>query len=145
MDKITVTDKDGKPVEVTVKPDGMYTFKQPNGKVKIEVTCKPIEAPWNNPFSDVSESDWYYEAVRFVHERDLVNGYSDGWFGPNDALSRAQLAQILFNKEGRHGVDQLMDFSDGPPARALRAAHRTVRPPEAGNTGTGSANAEKFL
>lgn len=82
MDKITVTDKDGKPVEVTVKPDGMYTFKQPNGKVKIEVTCKPIEAPWNNPFSDVSESDWYYEAVRFVHERDLVNGYSDGWFGP---------------------------------------------------------------
>ncbi len=112
MDKITVTDKDGKPVEVTVKPDGMYTFKQPNGKVKIEVTCKPIEAPWNNPFSDVSESDWYYEAVRFVHERDLVNGYSDGWFGPNDALSRAQLAQILFNKEGRHGVDQLMDFSD---------------------------------
>lgn len=112
MDKITVTDKEGKPVEVTVKPDGMYTFKQHNGKVKIEVTCKPIEAPWNNPFSDVSESDWYYEAVRFVHERDLMNGYSDGRFGPNDALSRSQLAQILFNKEGRPGVDQLLDFSD---------------------------------
>ena len=32
--------------------------------------------------------------------------------GPNDTLSRAQLAQILFNKEGRPGVDYLPDFSD---------------------------------
>jgi len=112
VDKITVTDKDGNPVEVTVKPDGTYTFKQPNGKVTIEVTYKPVDTPWNNPFADVSEGDWYYEAVRFVHERGLMNGYSDGRFGPNDTLSRAQLAQILFNKEGRPGVDYLPDFSD---------------------------------
>ena len=112
VDKITVTDKDGKPVEVTVKPDGTYTFKQPNGRVKIEVSYKTVEKSWNNPFSDVSEGDWYYEAVRFVHERDLMNGYSDGRFGPNDPLSRAQLAQILFNKEGRPVVNYLLDFSD---------------------------------
>ena len=112
VDKITVTDKDGKPVEVTVKPDGTYTFKQPNGKVKIEVTYKPIETSWSNPFTDLAEDDWYYEAVRFVQEQGLMNGYSDGRFGANDALSRAQLAQILFNKEGRPGVDQLLDFSD---------------------------------
>lgn len=33
VDKITVTDKNGKPVEVTVKPDGTYTFKQPKGLI----------------------------------------------------------------------------------------------------------------
>ena len=112
VDKITVTDKNGKPVEVTVKPDGTYTFKQPSGKVKIEVSYKAVEKPWNNPFTDVSEGDWYYEAVRFVQERSLMNGYSDGRFGANDTLSRAQLAQILFNKEGRPGVDYLLDFPD---------------------------------
>ena len=115
VDKITVTDKNGKPIEVTVRPDGTYTFKQPDGKVKIEVSYKPVgtpETPWNNPFADVSEDDWYYEAVRFVQERGLMNGYSDGRFGPNDTLSRAQLAQILFNKEGRPGVNYLLDFSD---------------------------------
>lgn len=109
---ITVTDKNGKPVEVTQKPDGTYTFKQPNGKVTIDVTYRPIDRPWNNPFSDVSESDWFYEAVKFVHQRGLMNGYSDGRFGPNDNLSRAQLAQILFNKEGRPGVNYLLTFSD---------------------------------
>ena len=41
-----------------------------------------------------------------------MNGYSNGRFGANDTLSRAQLAQILFNKEGRPGVDYLLDFSD---------------------------------
>lgn len=109
---ITVTDKNGKPVEVTQKPDGTYTFKQPNGKVTIEVTYRPIDRPWNNPFSDVSESDWFYEAVKFVHQRGLMGGYGDGRFGPNDTLSRAQLAQILFNKEGRPGVNYLLTFSD---------------------------------
>ena len=112
VDKITVTDKNGKPVEVTKKPDGTYTFQQPDGKVKIEVAYKRMETPWNNPFTDVSEGDWYYEAVRFVQERGLMNGYSDGRFGPDDTLSRAQLAQILFSKEGRPGVDYLLGFSD---------------------------------
>ena len=112
LDSITVTDRDGKSVELTAKPDWTYTFQQPSGKVKIEVTYKRVETPWNNPFADVSERGWYYEAVRFAQERGLMNGYSNGRFGANDTLSRAQLAQILFNKEGRPGVDYLLDFSD---------------------------------
>ena len=112
VEKITVTGPNGKPVELTAKPDGTYTFKQPGGKVKIEVSYQRMETPWNNPFADVSEDDWYYEAVKFVQERGLMNGYSDGRFGPDDTLSRAQLAQILFNKEGKPGADSLPDFSD---------------------------------
>ncbi|MDE7004373.1 MAG: S-layer homology domain-containing protein [Oscillospiraceae bacterium] len=112
VDKITVTDQNGKPVEVTVKPDGTYTFKQPNGKVKIEVTYKPVRTPWSSPFTDVSEGDWYYEAVQFVQAEGLMSGYGSGNFAPDAQLSRAQLAQILFNKEGRPGVNYLLDFSD---------------------------------
>ena len=114
VDEITVTDRNGRPVNVTQNPDGTYSFTQPSGKVTIQVTYKPVETPWNNPFSDVSQDDWYYEAVRFVHERGLMGGYGNGLFGPNNNLSRAQLAQILFNNEGRPGVDYLMDFSDVP-------------------------------
>ena len=112
VDRVIVTDKNGNPVEVTVRPDGTYTFIQPAGKVKIEVTYKRIETPWNNPFSDVSEGDWYYEAVRFVQEQGLMNGIGNGNFAPNAQLSRAQLAQILFNKEGRPGVNYLLTFPD---------------------------------
>ena len=73
---------------------------------------EPIEKPWTNPFTDVSEGKWYYNAVRFVQENDLMVGYSNGKFGVNDDLSRSQLAQILFNKEGKPEVTGKTDFSD---------------------------------
>lgn len=41
-----------------------------------------------------------------------MNDYGRGNFAPSTQLSCAQLAQILFNKEGRPGVDYLMEFSD---------------------------------
>ena len=57
-------------------------------------------AAWSNPFSDVAEGAWYYEAVKLVSENGLMNGLGGGRFGPDNNLSRAELAQILYNKEG---------------------------------------------
>ena len=67
---------------------------------------------WVNPFSDVAEGAWYYDAVRFVSENGLMGGYGNGRFGPNDTLTRAQFAQILFNKEGRPVVNYLLQYGD---------------------------------
>ena len=69
-------------------------------------------AVWVNPFSDVAEGAWYYDAVRYASENGLMGGYGNGMFGPNDNLSRAQFAQILFNKEGRPVVNYLLQYSD---------------------------------
>jgi len=114
VDQVTVTGKNGKPVTVKKNPDGTYTFTQPNGTVKVKVSYKTAEAPWSNPFGDVSENAWYYDAVRYVTENGLMNGYGDGRFVPNDNLTRAQLAQILFNKEGKPGVNYFLQFGDVP-------------------------------
>lgn len=57
--------------------------------------------PWKNPFPDVSDSGWYMEAVQYVVKEGLMAGYANGKFGPNDDLSRAEFAQIIYNKEGR--------------------------------------------
>ena len=117
-DTVTVTSRNGKPVKVTARPNGTYAFTQPSGSVTIAVTYKPtqpiqpVETPWNSPFADVSRGEWYYDAVRFVFERGLMNGYDDGRFGPNDPLTRAQFTQILFNKEGRPAAYYPMAFSD---------------------------------
>ena len=114
LDTLNVT-SGGKSVPLTEKGNGKYIFTMPTGTVKVEavfVLAETPETPWNNPFADVSEDDWYYEAVRFVQERGLMNGYGGSNFAPNAQLSRAQLAQILFNKEGRPGVNYLLTFPD---------------------------------
>lgn len=52
-------------------------------------------------FSDLAGSEWYAGAVAYVSGSGLMNGLGDGRFGPNDLLSRAMLAQILYNREGK--------------------------------------------
>ena len=48
-------------------------------------------------FPDVKASDYFYEAVKWAEKTGIVHGYETGKFGPNNNISREQLATILFN------------------------------------------------
>ena len=47
-------------------------------------------------FSDVSEGEWYTAYVNWAAENDLVLGYYDGRFGPNDVITREQMMDIMY-------------------------------------------------
>ena len=48
------------------------------------------------PFTDVDQASWYAEAVRWAASCSIVTGYDNGNFGPNDPITREQLAAILY-------------------------------------------------
>ena len=48
-------------------------------------------------FADVAGSDWYSEYVTFVTAREIFNGVSPKYFDPNTPMTRAMLAQVLYN------------------------------------------------
>ena len=48
-------------------------------------------------FPDVKQSDYFYEAVKWAEKSGVVHGYENGQFGPNNNISREQLATILNN------------------------------------------------
>ena len=48
------------------------------------------------PFDDVEESTAYADAVRWAVDRGIVNGYGDGRFGPDDPVTREQMAAMLY-------------------------------------------------
>ena len=48
-------------------------------------------------FPDVKSGQYYYNAVRWATKNKIVNGYNNGKFGPNDNITREQLATILCN------------------------------------------------
>jgi methionine-rich copper-binding protein CopC len=64
------------------------------------------------PFEDVDTQAWYYEAVAYVRSAALMNGYGDGSFGPEDKMTRGQLAQLLYNWAERPEVQDPPTFSD---------------------------------
>lgn len=47
-------------------------------------------------FSDVGEDAWYSDAVTWAAGAQIVNGYGDGRFGPDDPVTREQTAAILY-------------------------------------------------
>ena len=116
VDTVTVTDANGNSVSVTKVNDTTYTFTQPNSKVKIDVTFKPIQGAATTgvfaPYSDLDANEWYADGVRYVLEHGIMSGYGDGKFGPNDTTSRAMIAQILYNMEGKPAYSGMSDFTD---------------------------------
>ena len=120
VDSVTVTDRNGNPVEVTEKGDGTYTFTQPMGNVTVTVTFRPAgvagcprdESCPLAAFGDLEVHAWYHDGVHFCLEEGLMAGYGDGIFAPDDALSRGMLAQIPYNREGRPAVSGTLPFAD---------------------------------
>ncbi len=55
---------------------------------------------------------WYHEAVDYVLRNKLMSGYGNGRFGPDNDLSRAQLARILYNAAGKPAVTGDSAFTD---------------------------------
>ena len=75
-------------------------------------------------FKDVASDSWYAEAIRWAASEDVVTGYSDEAFGPNDSVTREQLATILYRYAKYKGMDvtgkvaELDKFSDGASVSA---------------------------
>ena len=64
---------------------------------KVPPTEIPTDAPWANPFTDVSANDWFYEAVKYAHQKGLVNGTSATTFSPQVTMTRGMMVTILWN------------------------------------------------
>ena len=112
VNAVTVTDRFGDAVRVTENSDGTYTFTMPNGQVTITATFVETEAPVGEPFLDVNEGDWFYDAVAYAYENGLMDGVGGNRFAPNSATTRAQLVTILYRLEGQPAVSGDLPFTD---------------------------------
>ena len=66
----------------------------------------------NNPFTDVSEDDWFYDDVMFVYENGLMEGISNTQFGPYETQTRGRMAEILWRMEGSPAPKVKNSFAD---------------------------------
>lgn len=81
VDKLTVTDQNGSPVEVVRNPDGTFRF------------------------TDVSESDWFYHAVGCVVQNGLFSDTSATTFSPNMPMTRGMLVTVFYRAAGTPDIE----------------------------------------
>ena len=110
LDDLTVTDKNGNELKLSDKGNGKYTFTMPASKVEINAAfAKEVET---SPFSDVSTSAYYYEAVKWAQEKGITGGIGNGLFGPDQPCTRAQIVTFLWRAAGSPEPKTMSSFSD---------------------------------
>lgn len=100
LDDLTVTDARGNVVKVTDNGDGTYSFTQPSSKVTIEATFAEIQEEPALAFTDVTERDYYYDAVLWAVENGITSGTTAATFSPDANVSRAQMVTFLWRAAG---------------------------------------------
>lgn len=73
-------------------------------------------APVPSPFRDVALGAWYYDAVMYAADKNLMGGVGDGVFAPGEPTSRGMIVTILYRLEGSPavpGVSGFLDVADG--------------------------------
>ena len=64
------------------------------------------------PFADVPGDAWYADGVYWARLAGVVGGYSEDQFGPDDPITREQIAAILWRYAGSPAAESGTDFAD---------------------------------
>lgn len=84
----------------------------PNDKLSRAQACQVIyniadanEQATEAIFSDVPLGQWYTNAISWASKNGVVSGYGNNLFGPDDAITREQMAAILYRYSGAPSVE----------------------------------------
>ncbi len=109
---ITVTSDSGKNLSLSSTGKNQYSFNLNHTAVTITAFFLPAQIPVERvSFSDVSDSAWYRDAVYYVANKGIMSGTSTDTFEPDDTLTRAMTAQILYAMEGKPNFGSI-NFGD---------------------------------
>lgn len=93
-----------------------YTLRDVAKSHTISASFAPDggESAWENPFDDVDEAAWYFDAVRYVFENGLLQGTSDTLFSPDLTTTRAMIVTVLWRMAEEPVINYAMTFDDVP-------------------------------
>lgn len=108
LSKLTVTDESGKELALANNGD-KYTFTMPASDVSVAASF--VASDTGLPFTDVAKDAWYFDAVAYAFNNNMMDGVSDTGFNPGGTATRGMIVTILYRMEGEPAVSA-SDFTD---------------------------------
>ena len=114
-----------------------YTF-DPNANITRAEYCQilmgainALNAKGESTFADVPSTAWYYNAVSVASQLGIVSGYGDGNFGPNDLITRQDMALMTYKtakimNKSLEPVNAEITFEDSHEISAVSYTHLTL-------------------
>lgn len=115
LETLSVSDKNGNEIKLTKETETSYTFKMPESQVTVtaiftETVVEP--EPVVLPFDDISQSAWYYGAIKYVYLNHMMQGTAETLFSPDEEMSRAMIATVLYRLENTPAPTEDASFND---------------------------------
>ncbi len=80
-----------------------YTFENVKAAHTLEAKAKKVEiVPEEDEevYKDVKKNDWYFNSVKYITDKKIMNGLGNNEFGPSLSTTRGMIATILYRLEG---------------------------------------------
>lgn len=92
----------------------VFTVYSETASVSLQGNVHVSQREQTMPFTDVAETDWFYDSVRFVYENGLFQGMTGTLFMPQESMNRAMLATVLYRLAGGPEAVPSHAFQDVP-------------------------------
>ena len=104
------------PPVIIIPPSNATESETPSETIESNIIpsiAEPVlSSEYTNPYTDVSSYDWFYNSVKYVTERDIMNGTGDSRFSPSISMSRSMFATALHRLAGLPMATKSVIFSD---------------------------------
>lgn len=80
--------------------DQNYTIQVDNASVAAQIPVSDAPTSTIRTYSDVASTDWFYDGVKYVSDREIMTGMDEGIFAPQSNTTRAQLVTMLYRLAG---------------------------------------------
>lgn len=94
-------------------------------------------------FTDTADNLWYSDAVLWISQQKIMEGYGGGLFGPNDPVTREQMTTILYRYAGEPAVSGTTGYQDASSISAFAVSAVTscwAHPPVTSSVSTTSSS-----
>lgn len=105
-------------VDVIDRDGGVTRLTASNGTIPLTLSPRPVyvvSVGCASRFSDVCPDHWAYPYVECMAQRQIIGGYADGTFRPNNEITRGQLSKIISNAANYNETPTRQTFQDVPP------------------------------
>jgi GH35 family endo-1,4-beta-xylanase len=110
--QVDITDRDGNTTRMTAS----------NGTIQLTIGPSPLyvaSVACASSFSDVCPDHWAYVYVECLSSRNVLGGYQDGTFRPNNDITRGQLSKVVSNAAGFNETPSGQTFEDVPSSNTF--------------------------
>ena len=101
LEQLSAATASGQQLQLSKAGENRYTFSMPSSAVVVEASFLPLPSTTQpTVYSDVDSSAWYADAAYYVTDLGIMTGTGTNTFSPDEPVTRAMLAQMLYSLEG---------------------------------------------